>query len=83
MFVQGTGAIRRLFRRGSNNWGIDTIISPTTRAVRKAPAACEYALPGLARQSGVPQCNIQGLDFKSLDGGVTRARLVTTPTGLA
>ena len=80
--LQGTGAIRRLFRRGNNNWGIDTIISPTTRAVRTAPAACEYALPGITRQAGVPQCNIKGLNFRTLDGGVTTARLVTTPTAL-
>ncbi len=82
MFLQGTGAIRRLFRRGANNWGIDTLISPTTRAVRTAPAACEYALPGLASVPGTPQCNIGAVNFRDLDGGVTNARLVTSPTAI-
>ena len=80
--MQGTGAIRRLFRRGNNNWGIDTIISPTTRAVRTAPAACEYQLPGIEALPGTPGCNVGGINFRTLDGGVTNARLVSTPTAL-
>ena len=81
-YLQGTGAIRRLFRRGANNWGVDTIISPPTRALRTAPAACEYALPGIAALPGTPQCNVGAVDFATLDGGVTTARLVSTPTAI-
>jgi hypothetical protein len=58
------------------------MISPTKRAVRTAPPACEYALPGISDRAGTSRCDISTINFKTLDGNPTVARLVTTPTAL-